>query len=347
MSSSAMPDWSKIGRRIGKRHRDILHPPRDTGPSPEEREAQRLRDVLKGFAYFDTFDELATWALSDVDPVQQANTPLLKRSRGHVHNGVRPSTKLIFCHDYKGGYHDYESVRPGREPEELYSCEYLQFVEVFIYFSHKLVCCPPPSWTNLMHRNGVKVLGTFIVEPQTPDIERMLATRGGDYIVAMQLAALAETLGFDGWMLNFEKQFSGEVDLLGKLTGFAAALKQFLGPERLVIWYDALTVENEVEYQNSLTALNVDFARHADALFTNYKWTLEKLRDSRRIAENFEMMPSHVYFGVDVWAQNTNMPGPRRITYPAHGGGGTNTGLVCPLSSLRDLSLSIGALGCC
>lgn len=341
MSSSALPNWDKIGRRIGKGLRDILHPPRDTGPSPGEREAQRLRDVLKGFAYFDTFDELTNWAPGDVDPLQQANTPLLKRSRDHVHDCVRPSTKLILCHDYKGGYHDYESVRPGLTSDELYSCEYMQYVETFIYFSHKLVCCPPPSWTNLMHRNGVRVLGTFIVEPQTPDIERMLACRGGDYVVASQLAALADILGFDGWLLNVEKEFSREVDLPGKLTGFIAALKQFLGPERLVIWYDALTVENEVEYQNSVTALNADFARHADALFTNYKWTMEKLRDSRRIAGNVQLLPSHIYFGIDVWAQNTNMPGPRRITYPAHGGGGTNTGLVCLLSSLRNLSPSI------
>lgn len=329
MNASALPEWNKIGRRVGKVLRDIFHPPKDTGPSPQEREAARLQDVLRGFAYFDTFDELISWSLNDVDPVQQANTPLLRRSEGRVHDCAKPSTKLTLCHDYKGGYHDYESVRPGLQSEELYSCEYLQYVETFIYFSHKLVCCPPPSWTNLLHRNGVKVLGTFIVEPQTPGIERMLECKGGDYLVATQLAAIADTFGFDGWLLNIEKEFSRCANLLEKLTYFITALKRRLGPEGLVIWYDALTIDNEVEYQNALTIRNAEFARHADALFTNYKWTIEKLNESRRIAEELGIFPSDIYFGIDVWAQNTNMPGPLRITYPHKGGGGTNTGLVC------------------
>ena len=281
----------------------------------------------------DTFDELLDWSPNDIDPVQRANTPLLPRSRNHVHDCRNPSTNLLLCHDYNGGYHDYESVRPGLQAEELYSCEYLQYLEIFIYFSHKLVCCPPPTWTNLMHRNGVKILGSFVVEPQTTNVERMLECQGGKYVIAAQLAALAKNLGFDGWLLNIEQEFPEEVDIRGKLIGFIVALKQCLGPTRLVIWYDALTVENEVKYQNGLTAMNADFARHADAFFTNYKWTLEKLSDSQVLAGDVQVQPSNIFFGIDVWAQNTNMPGPRRITFPADGGGGTNTGLVSVPSS--------------
>ena len=283
----------------------------------------------------DTFDELIAWSRNDIDPLQRANTPLLPRSQNHVHDCRNPSTKLLLCHDYNGGYHDYESVRPGLQVREFYSCEYLQYVEIFVYFSHKLVCCPPPTWTNLMHRNGVKVLGSFVVEPQTTNVERMLECQGGVYVVAAQLATLAQNLGFDGWLLNVEQEFPEEADMREKLVGFIVALKQCLGPACLVIWYDALTVENEVIYQNGLTAMNADFARHADALFTNYKWTLDKLTDSRLIAGDVEVQPSNIFFGVDVWAQNTNMPGPRRVTYPADGGGGTNTGLVSFPSSLR------------
>ena len=334
MYSLPLPDWSRIGRRIGKRLRDIIYPPRHTGPSPKERRAQRLRDVRRGFAYLDTFEELIDWSPNDIDPVQRANTPLLPRSRNHVHDCRNPSTNLLLCHDYNGGYHDYESVRPGLQAEELYSCEYLQYVEMFIYFSHKLVCCPPPTWINLMHRNGVKILGSFIVEPQTINVERMLECQAGEYVVATQLAALATNLGFDGWLLNIEQEFPEEVDIRAKLVGFIVALKQCLGPTGLVIWYDALSVENEVRYQNGLTNMNADFARHADALFTNYKWTLEKLIDSRLLAGKVEVQPHNIFFGIDVWAQNTNMPGRRRVTYPENGGGGTNTGLVSVPSSL-------------
>ena len=329
MEPSSFPDWSKIGRRIGKRLKGILDPRKDTGPSKEERREQRLHDVVEGFAYFDTFDELFNWALDDVHPVQQANTPLLKRSAAAVYNQGGPRAELALCHDYHGGYHDYESVRPEVLQKEPYSCRYLQYVDTFIYFSHKLVCCPPPTWINLLHRNGVKVLGTFIVEPQTEDTERMLECVNGEYTAARQLAAMANTLGFDGWLLNIEKEFSGHVqDLTLKLCGFIEDLKRHLNRDKLVIWYDALNTDNEVEYQNGLSTKNAVFARSANMLLTNYKWTMRDLQKSRAVAETNSISSSAVSFGIDVWAQNTNMPGPSRITYPAKGGGGTNTGLV-------------------
>jgi len=339
MNVSSFPDWNKVGRHIGKRLRDVLRPPRDDGPSKEEREAQRLRDQRRGFAYFDTFDEVLRWSSGDVFARQQANTSLLVRPATAVHDQKSPSTKLILCHDYEGGYHDYESVRSEHLQNELYSCEYLQYVETFIYFSHKLVCCPPPTWTNLLHRNGVKVLGTFIIEPQTPGIERMLEEADGECVVAKRLASMASTFGFDGWLLNIEKEFPYHVkDLTAKLTRFIERLKAYLGPDGLVIWYDALTTANEVEYQNGLSSEDAAFARAADALFTNYRWTPKKLVDSKVVAQWHGLEASQIYFGIDLWAQNTDMPGPPRVTYPEKGGGGTNTGFVCSPSvqSLLD-----------
>ena len=329
MASFGFPDWKKIGWHIGKRLRDVLNPPTDTGPSKEERRAQRLRDVLKGFAYFDDFDELTAWRPEDVDPLQQANTPLLERPAFGVHDQSFPCTEVLLCHDYSGGYHDYESIRPNLLEDEPYSCHYLQYVDVFVYFSHKLVCVPPPTWTNTMHRNGVKVLGTFIVEPQTPEIERMLALDDGGHNVAIQLASMAHTFGFDGWLLNIEKEFPKKFpDLAQRLNGFILNLRHRLGDKGKVIWYDALNDENEVEYQNGLTAKNLEFAKSANALFTNYKWTRAELQNAQAVAMGCRMATSNLFFGIDVWAQNTNMPGPPRITFPEKGGGGTNTGLV-------------------
>lgn len=46
------------------------------------------------------------------------------------------------------------------------------------------------------------------------------------------------------------------------------------------------------------------------------------------VAEQHGIKSTEVYFGVDVWAQNTDMPGPPRVTYPPDGGGGTLTGSV-------------------
>lgn len=73
---------------------------------------------------------------------------------------------------------------------------------------------------------------------------------------------------------------------------------------------------------------NIPFALAADSLFTNYRWTIKSLKEAASTGERHGLHPTETAFGVDVWAQNTNMPGPPRITFPQHGGGGTNTGLV-------------------
>lgn len=190
MLSIGFPDWKKIGWHVGKKLRDIINPPADTGPSREERRAQRLRDGSRGLIYFDDFDELEAWSIKDVDPFSRANTPLLKRSASRIHDHVGPTTLVLLCHDYNGGYHDYESVRPSPLKDKLYACNYPQYVDTFVYFSHKLVCIPPPTWINTMHRNGVKVLGTFIVERGSIHIERMLDQEKGEFLVAKQLAVM-------------------------------------------------------------------------------------------------------------------------------------------------------------
>ncbi|MCJ1374963.1 hypothetical protein MMC20_006196 [Loxospora ochrophaea] len=330
MESFGFPDWNKIGRDIGKRLRDIINPPSgDSGPSKEERKEQRLRDVHKGFAYFDNFDEIESWSPEHVDPLQRSNTPLFERPTTPVSDQSKPSAKVLLCHDYNGGYHDYESVRPSKLDAELYSCEYLQYVDTFIYFSHKLVCIPPPTWTNTLHRNGVKALGTFIIEPQTQDEQRTLSQTDGRFCVAEQLAAMAQEFGFDGWLVNIEKEFSSCVT--ESLVSFMKNLKDALGHHGQVIWYDALDVDNQVNYQNGLTPRNLKFALAADGILTNYKWLEANIHDSAKIATVNAIGLSQVFFGIDVWAQNTNMPGPPRITFPPVGGGGTNTGLVSSL----------------
>lgn len=230
--------WKDILRPIrdGYRH---LFPAPDTGPTPEERRKQRDLDRLKGFAYFDTFDQLEAWTEDDCDSFQRANTPRI-RTEDTSANDDLDKADVLLIHDYSGNYHDYESVQATGIDMELYSCEYLQFVDVFIYFSHKLVCVPPPTWTNTLHRNGVEVLGTLLVEPQTEGSERLLQhTRDGqnmDFPLAKTLARIAVHYGFDGWLVNIEKRFPNDVWDPKVLEAFLCQLRAEMSGTMRLIW---------------------------------------------------------------------------------------------------------------
>ena len=46
-------------------------------------------------------------------------------------------------------------------------------------------------------------------------------------------------------------------------------------PAALVIWYDAITTEGKLRWQDSLTDLNQPFFSACDLLFVNYTWSAE------------------------------------------------------------------------
>lgn len=140
----------------------------------------------------------------------------------------------MLIHDYAGGYNDYETCQGTIVDKELYSCEYLQYVETFTYFSHKLITIPPPTWTNLCHRNGVQVLGTFIVEPGSDTVESILEQdESGSFWVARRLADIANYYGFDGWLVNIEVNFPVLIWKTEKMEGFLRQLRAGVGK---VIW---------------------------------------------------------------------------------------------------------------
>ena len=124
--------------------RDILRPIRDglrdnlPSPPPKEdkkRTRQRELDVLKGFAYFHTFNELDEWRSEDVLPVQQANTPLLPRPSV---TGQERKAKITLIHDYAGNYQDYERCQGSSVKSLVYTLDYGRSVDTFVYFSHKV-----------------------------------------------------------------------------------------------------------------------------------------------------------------------------------------------------------------
>jgi hypothetical protein len=107
--------------------------------------------------------------------------------------------------------------------------------------------------------------------------------------------------------------------------------------------YDALTKDNRISYQNGLNDRNIDFAATCGAVLTNYCWKENNALLSKEVALKNGLPVEKVYFGIDVWAQNTVDFGLPRTTYPEIKGGGTNTGVA--VGKLAEMGLSAGIFG--
>lgn len=136
-----MVGWKDILRPIRDGLRDQLpsRKPKEDDDEAEKRRRQRKADVLKGFAYFESFEEIESWSAQEVDPLQRANTPLLTRPQSRQDEPAK--ARVVLIHDYAGNYHDYEACQGSFVTKESYACEYMQFVDSFVYFSHKVSQC--------------------------------------------------------------------------------------------------------------------------------------------------------------------------------------------------------------
>ncbi|PWW76812.1 Glycoside Hydrolase Family 85 protein [Tuber magnatum] len=272
--------------------------------------------------------ELADWRPEDIEiqASKVSNTPLLHRPAPPPTSPLPdhpptttlppppppPIPNLLSCHDHKGGYHPSESAQ-GQFPAPsgpIYTAAHLHVIDTFVYFSHSLVSIPPSPWINTLHRNGIRVLGTFIVEHDAGStaLSRLLDKGSeGEYIFATQLALIAETYGFDGWLMNIEASFPGEGFRPGELQTFLRELKSAVAelvPGGQVIWYDALTVLNQVHWQNGLTLLNAPFFSVTGGLFTNYGWRMPQLEATRLMANYMDRVPD-IYTGIDCFGRGS------------------------------------------
>lgn len=118
---------------------------------------------------------------------------------------------------------------------------------------------PPYGWINIAHKHGVKVLGTIITEQQDGEKiwEQIFSTPDETTRFADALVTLAKFYKFEGWLLNVENKIKPEdVD---KLTNFVQYLNEKIHREikdAEVIWYDSVTKEGQLKWQNELNEKN-------------------------------------------------------------------------------------------
>lgn len=72
---------------------------------------------------------------------------------------------------------------------------------------------------------------------------------------AESLVELTKLFGFDGWLLNIENEVKN-IDILKEFVPYFSNLIHKDNPGNLVIWYDSVTVEGKLHWQNELNLNN-------------------------------------------------------------------------------------------
>ncbi|XP_020585786.1 cytosolic endo-beta-N-acetylglucosaminidase 1-like [Phalaenopsis equestris] len=236
--------------------------------------------------------------------------------------------RILVCHDFKGGYNDDKWVQGGSNAG-AYAFWHWYLMDVFVYFSHYLVTLPPPGWINAAHTHGVKVLGTFLTEWEKGReiCKTFLSTTESAITYAERLVELADRLGFDGWLLNIEVPLHPrQIPILKQFIDHLTQTMHRVVPGSLVIWYDCVTIDGKLAYQNQLNKKNKPFFDICDGIFCNYRWKKNYPKDSGAVAGDRRF---DVYMGIDVWGRGT------------YGGGKWNTKVGLDALKKDDVSAAI------
>ncbi|CAN0009123.1 unnamed protein product [Laminaria digitata] len=245
--------------------------------------------------------------------------------------------RLLVCHDLAGGYGEDRFVQGGGF-DRAYRMYDWGLVDIFVYFSHNLVTIPPAGWIDVAHRHGTRVLGTFITEWEAGHgvCAELLRSEETAERAAAQLTRIAVDHGFDGWLVNIENKVDrgANVDHLvhfvrsltlqmraakgpaaaaagggtaaealgGQGGGQGSVDSSFSSSTSTVLWYDSVTTEGNLAWQDRLNSKNRVFFDACDGIFVNYTWQPDYPSAS---ALEAKARRYDVYTGIDTFGRGT------------------------------------------
>lgn len=211
---------------------------------------------------------------------------------------------------------------------------YWQYIDKMVYWGGSsgegLIVPPSPDVTNAAHKNGVPILGTVFFPPvdfngKMEWLDDFLQQdKDGQFPMIDKLIEVADTYGFDGWFINQETQGTEEQPLKKEhaslMIDFIKKFKEKSEGKFEIMYYDAMTSDGKVEWQNALNEENAlflmdkDGKKVADSMFLNFWWTEDDLADkellktSNQKATEIGFDPYKVYAGVDVQENGFSTP---------------------------------------
>ncbi|NDL59001.1 endo-beta-N-acetylglucosaminidase [Phytoactinopolyspora mesophila] len=187
--------------------------------------------------------------------------------------------------------------------------------------AYGLLNLPNPGYTEAAHRNGVLSLGCWFW-PRPEDFAEVVEQRDdGSFPMVDKLIEMAEYFGFDGYFINQEAVIPSEQ--AGLLMDFFVYFAERAPSGFHLQWYDSLTVDGQVSYQNEFNEVNSpwivdeDGHRICDSIFLNYWWNAERVKRSREHALALGLDPYEVvYTGQEIGLNRFAQPYDPRHIFP-------------------------------
>lgn len=207
----------------------------------------------------------------------------------------------------------------GSPSAEYYAFTHWSYVDELVFWGGSagegIVLAPNAPLVDAAHRAGVAVLGNVFLPPVAygglPQWTLDLCQEvDGVFPVADKLAQVAELLGFDGWFINAETDLglpaAERVEVAGRMMRFMQALEAH---GLRTTWYDSLTEQGNIAWQNRLNELNDAFlqdgdTRSSDTVFINFWWNGRDgwVAGSAEHAAGLGRSPYELYQGIDTEA---------------------------------------------
>ena len=217
-----------------------------------------------------------------------------------------------------------------------------QYIDQLVYWGGSsgegIIVPPSPDVIDAAHKNGVPVLGTIFF-PQTAHggkiewLDTFLEKDdNGEFPIVDKMIEVADVYGFDGWFINqetdtevtsFDDAKEGKKEEAPKEGGLTkkhadlmqeliAEFKEKADDKQDIMWYDSMTSEGKMDWQNALTDENkaymvdADMKPLSDSMFLNFWWSTDELAKeelltkSNQKAKEIDVNPYDLFAGIDV-----------------------------------------------
>ncbi|WP_121613445.1 endo-beta-N-acetylglucosaminidase [Mesobacillus foraminis] len=195
---------------------------------------------------------------------------------------------------------------------------YWQYVDLMVYWAGSagegIIVPPSADVIDAAHKNGVPILGNVFFPPIVYGgkvewlNEMLIQHEDGSFPAADKLLEVARYYGFDGWFINQETE-GGDANTAQKMKEFLTYLQQHKPEGMQIMWYDSMTKDGGIRWQNALTDQNSSFlqdgkTRVSDSMFLNFWWRDQQSSNNK--AQELGRSPYDLFAGIDVEANGTS-----------------------------------------